>query len=220
MCFENKYANFAYLFVDITFHLGVLNLISKFVYLKENVPFIIGIVLLILYGLILFCYFSFWSSNEDRYYKGYSGIACLYNRLSISKTKNSAIKENAILPPELKIKVRAFHKESREKLVIYGKYERYDHVELLGRDDFGDLGVYRTRQYAGIEELPVETKYSEWKRVDKGGGKIEPQKKLGQYQRQVITTENRDKETFTKELTYYYNSWQDDTNLILDKKKF
>lgn len=214
ICCKNENALFVHLFLDITFHLGILNLISKYVYLKENIPFILGIVFLVLYAIIMFCYLVYEREfNKEKY----TGISCLFKKLSICKTRKSAINENAILPPELKIKVRAFHKESREKLVKYGMYEAYDHVELLGRDDFGDLNIYRTKQYSGIEELEIETKYSEWKRVDRGGGKVEPVK-LGKYQRQVITTEEREIENFNKELIYKYNSWQDNTNLILNNK--
>jgi len=87
---------------------------------------------------------------------------------------SQAITQNAILAPHIKVKARSFHKESRQickkykKVDIYGDSEYYYEKEEYGKD----LVLRERLPYLRTEEKYDDTFYSNWGRVDQGGGKF------------------------------------------------
>ena len=98
----------------MTFHIGICELLSRSVYLGGDSSFIMGIVFMIIYALA-FIGFNIYSFI-DRIPTGWIGIL---ERLLVCKTISKVINENIILYPNLKIKVIAYHQESREVVEKY-----------------------------------------------------------------------------------------------------
>ena len=99
--------------------------------------------------MILICYYNyyFFGDNTTKI-----GFVILFKRLSIKKTIEEAINENKILKPDLKIRIKAFHKESREQCIKRRKSEQNNN------DNNGEI---------------ISVEFSEWDKIDNGGGKFQ-----------------------------------------------
>ena len=166
-----------FLLIDIFFHLGFFNFISKFGYFGGNASFIIGIFFLGFYLISLYYYFiKLFKYEREDYIK--SGLGSLNQKLKVSKTGKTieeALNENKVLKPKLLIRVSAFHIESREKLVSWEKVHGIDKYFIYKNDNYGQAGLKLT-----YEKVKIET-WSDCKEI-------------------------------------IYNSWQNETNIILENK--
>ena len=218
---KNDYVKFIYLLMDILFHLGFFNIISKVAYIGGNTSYIFGINFLILYAVLFFCYYFINYAKLTNMEPMYSGIVALIKKLQLNKTLDETINENRILPPSIKLNATASHEESREVMGIIGKYEYYEPVDLFWTSASGFPRSYHSEQFMGMVDHIDDEIYSEWERVDRGGGKLDDKiknSKPEEYKRHEFKIEKREVETFNKEYEYKYNSWQDETNFILNKK--
>ena len=201
-----------HLFMDILFHLGCFNLITKFTDFGSTISFGFGIGFLILYFILFLCYHICVPNNN-------STIQALKKRLKLNKTLNQAINENRELPPRLTIKTKISYEVSQEVLEIYGPVEVFDEpIRLLGLNEFGDEVVYNQQRSLGMIDGYISSEYSEWKRVDQGGGKLtytQKNPKLEKGQRKEIKTKVSDRNTFKNHI-FRYKSWQDETNFIIN----
>ena len=140
-------------------------------------------------------------------------------RLKLNKTLNQAINENRELPPRLTIKTKISYEVSQEVLEIYGPVEVFDEpIRLLALNEFGDEVVYNQQRSLGMIDGYIRSEYSEWKRVDQGGGKLtytQKNPKLKKGQRKEIKTKVSDRNTFKNHI-FRYKSWQDETNFIIN----
>ena len=200
-----KHENFSkvFLIMDISLHLGLFNIISKFVYLGGDSSYYLGVGFLAFYFFILICYYNyyFFGRNINKI-----GFAVLFKRLSINKTIEQAINENKILKPDLKIKIKAFHKESREKCIKIRK----NNINNNENDDYDKENII-------INGEIISVTFSDWGSVENGGGKF-PEKfeNTDEFIYQIIK-EEREIETWSKENEFKYNTWQDITNFNLNE---
>ena len=218
---KNDYVKFIYLLMDILFHLGFINIISKAVYIGGNASYILEIIFLILYAVLFFCYYFIDYVKFENMEPMYSGIVALIKKLLLNKTLDETINENRILPPSIKLNATAFHEESREVMGVIGKYEYYEPVDIFWSNASGFPRSFHSEKFMGMVDHIDNEIYSEWERVDRGGGKLDDKiknSKLEEFKRHEFKIEKRKVETFNKEYEYKYNSWQDETNFILNKK--
>ena len=80
-----KHENFSKIFLvmDISFHLGIFNIISKYIYLGGDSSYYLGVGFLTFYIFVLICYYNyyFFGRNNNKI-----GFAILFKRLSFKKT--------------------------------------------------------------------------------------------------------------------------------------
>ena len=210
---KRKHLTFAFLILDLMFLLGFSDLISLYIYIGTEQSFYCGIVLLSLYGIVFIIFYLYQIKGKKNGTP--SGFVYFLKLLSLPIIEE-AISQNKRLQPCLKIKARSFHQESREicnkykNVDIYGDAEYYYEKEEKGKD----LVLKERLPFLGTEERHAETTYSEWSRVDRGGGKFKEKFVPNDKYRYVITNEEREVETWNKETEFKYTSWQDNTNFI------
>ena len=206
-CYEENKLPPLLVFIDLFFHLGFFNMISKFGYFGGNASFIFGLVFLCFYLIALIAYFC---KIKEKEYKS-RGLGCLYQRVIVTKTIEEALNINRNLKPKLIIKIRSFHQESREK------WEYIKEILQLGLPRvFYDYnkGHYLENPVVGVERKVIDCKISDWGRVDEGGGKYKKEGKSLFDCGYELTVEKREIQAWNKEQEINYNSWQDDTNFI------
>ena len=193
MHFKHEDFSKMFLIMDICLHMGIFNIISKFVYLGGDSSYYLGVGFLVLYLFILICYYNyyFFGGNSTKI-----GFVVSFKRLSIKKTIEEAINENKILKPDLKIRIKAFHKESREQCIKRRKNETNNNMN-------GEI---------------ISVEFSGWDRVDNGGGKFQRAFEDTDEFYYEIKTEEREIQTWSKEAEFKYNSWKDITNFNFDLK--
>ena len=107
------------------------------------------------------------------------------------------IDKNRRKPPTIKINAKSGHKESREVLKEY---------HLMKQVTFNDIhfgGYYYDS--TNYNFALFDTQYSEWKRVDEGGGKIKG-KQGDEFKKFVKDVETKNVEIWNKESEYKYGS--------------
>ena len=210
-CDDNA-AAIAYFILDLLFLVGFSDVISLYLYIGGHFGFYAGIVILVLYGLISICFYSYSICHMDEKSSGW----VYYIRKLGLPLASQAITQNAILSPRIKVKARAFHKESRQickkykKVDIYGDSEYYYEKEEYGKD----LVLRERLPYLRTEEKYDDTFYSNWGRVDQGGGKFSQKYVSTDKISYEITSEEKEVETWKDEKEMKYGSWRDDTQFV------
>ena len=206
--FKRKNLTFGFLILDLMFLLGFSNLISLYIYIGAEQSYYLGIVLLSLYGL---AFILFYLHQHDTS----SGFVYFLKLLSFP-TIEQAINESKRLQPCLKIKARSFHQESREICDIYQKANIYSSPQYYYEQEEGsnDLVLKERLHFLKKQFMFEKTIYSEWDRVDQGGGKFKEKLESNDNCKYEIKKEERENETWSKEVELKYNSWQDNTNFI------
>ena len=203
---------FGYFILDLLFLVGLSDIICLYLYIGGHFGFYAGIVILCLYGLIsiiFYIYLLFYMDEKP------SGWVYYIKKFGIPVASQS-IMENIILAPRIKVKARASHKESRqickkyEKVDIYGKTEYYYEKEEYGKD----LVLRERLPYLRTEEQYQDTFYSEWGRVDQGGGKFSRKYVSTNKIIYRITSEEKEVETWSNEKELKIGSWRDDTQFV------
>ena len=195
---------------DLFFHLAFFNIISKLAYLGGKSSLIIGLISLFFYIISTYKYFKdIFKDGKDE--KIYNGLGCLHLRSTIRETLNEAVNKNKDLPPKLIIKARAFHKESREAWKL-DTVEVIEGMPITINTGYGPS--IDTREILHSENV-THVFNSEWERVDKGGGKLDPniRKNLFNFKCYI---EEREVQTWYREEEIKYNSWRDDTEFYLN----
>ena len=209
--YNKDYLSKAFVFYDLFFFIGFSDSISLNIGIGGHLAIKMGIAILII-NIIAFIIFNlykiFIKKNDTQ-----SGLIYFIKKLSLP-TIEQAINENKRFQPCLKFKVSSLHKESREvcnkylRIKIYGPSYQYSEIQ-------GNSLVFKERcDFLREEKKFQKTTYSEWGRVDQGGGKFKifyDNDDQYIYERQI---EKREVETWSKTSEFKYNSWKDDTNYI------
>ena len=82
------------------------------------------------------------------------------------------INDNRKLPPKILIKATAEHDESREVLKEFEPYQQAVYANDIHVWSDGYISNNRYLDHFAINYDHINNYYSEWKRVDEGGGKI------------------------------------------------
>lgn len=127
------------------------------------------------------------------------------------------IKSNREIPPKIIIKANSQHKESREILKEYEPYQEAVYRNDIYISHYGDISSVPRFDHNTINFEHVKNHYSEWKRVDEGGGKIEkkPENSFNSFVKEV---EKKVVNTWEDEKEYKYISWQDKTKFLIKQK--
>ena len=147
----------------------------------------------------------------------YSVIYNLCKNLEDSKTLQDVVSFNRKVPPKILVNATASHEESRE---VWTEYEEYDRAVYRTETKYNSDGTTSEEEvfdhYEKAERI-VETHYSEWDRVDNGGGKFYgiPGSSKNRYDKR---TEYRTVVTWRKTIEYKYTSWQDETKSLSNIK--
>ena len=197
------------IFMNLLLHLGYGNLIGVLIKLGGEDSYKIGLGLIGLYGFICFV-----SLIRQLCYEGRGYFDVIYNlckKLDDSKTLHEILSLNRKYPPKVIVGAYASHQESREVWIENEKYEEpvYKKETVV----FGD-GQFYTRDVFSHNETKYRyktTHYSEWGRVDRGGGRFHgiPGSKSSKYEKKNL--EYKTVQTWKKELDYEYVSWEDVT---------
>ena len=127
--------------------------------------------------------------------------------LDDSRTLQDVVSYNRKVPPKICIDAEASHQESREVWIEYEQYER-----PVYRTTYYSDGSTAGRVFSHYETdyRYKTTHYSEWDRVDKGGGRFDflPGYSSSKYDKR---TEYKTVVTWRKTTEYQYYSWQDKT---------
>ena len=169
----------------------VMNIILHLAYsILLCYPFNYGSFISIIAGcffLALSLLFCFACSSGD------SNIKSIINQLKISSEEfeelpllGDILFYNRKIPPLIMIKVNSQHKESREILKEYQPYEEDIYRKDIHVFQNGDTIDVTHFDHTSINFEHVNNHYSEWKRDDEGGGKIEgkPGKSFNSYVRE------------------------------------
>lgn len=210
---KRKSLTYGFLVLDIIFFLGFSNLISLYIYIGRDQSYYLGIVLLSLYGLafILFYLYQIKGKTDETS----SGFVYFLKLLSFP-TIEQTINESKKLQPCLKIKARSFHQESREVCDTYENADIYGRAQYYYEQEEGsnDLVLKERLHFLRTQEMHTDTIYSDWGRVDQGGGKFIKKFESNDKCRYEITKEEKEVETWNKEEELKYTSWEDNTNFI------
>lgn len=92
--------------------------------------------------------------------------------LEDSKTLQDVVSFNRKVPPKILVNATASHEESREVWTEYGEYDRAVYRTETKYNSDGITSEEEVFDHYEKAERIVETHYSEWDRVDNGGGKF------------------------------------------------
>ena len=201
--------------MNILLHFAYGNLFAKPFHIGGKNSLIIGIVFFVLYILILAC-LSCVSCANDRNNK------LIFNQLYHSshefeelRTLEDLINENRKIHPKILIKAKAQHEESREVLKEFEPYQQPVYVNDIHVWNDGHISNFRHFDHIEINYDHIRNHYSEWKRVDQGGGKLDNTIKHDDtYNRFVKDKEYQTVETWNETMEYEYSSWQDNSKIF------
>ena len=214
---KQRTAPFYFLFNDILLHFSLANLLSYSLHFGGEYSLIIGFIS---GGIFLIYFFALVCNSCDNPTK----LICnqLYNSCTDFEELpifEEFIKQIKKIPPKIIIKVNAKHKESREVIKEFKPFQKDVFRNDYHIDALGHLSAMERYDHTTINVRNIDNDYSEWKRVDEGGGKIEgnPGDSFNSFVKEV---EERDIETWNKESEYIYNSWNDCSKNLIPNYKF
>ena len=201
--------------MNILLHFAYGNLFAKPFHIGGKNSLIIGIVFFVLYIIILVC-LSCVSCANDRNNK------LIFNQLYHSSHEfeelrilEDLINENRKIPPKILIKAKAQHEESREVLKEFEPYQQPVYVNDIHVWNDGHISNFRHFDHIEINYDHIRNHYSEWKRVDQGGGKLDNTIKHDDtYNKFVKDKEYQTVETWNETMEYEYSSWQDNSKIF------
>ena len=203
------------IFMNILLNFTYANLIGYYlIKFGDEKNFLIGIILGSIYAAL--CLFNL-CFQAGGYHTYFDVIFNLCNKLDNSIPLSQMISNNRKLYPSIRVGCVAKHEESRE---VWEEYEEYQ-VEVTRTetetDDEGNTTSREVFDHYETRSRLMKTHYSNWGRVDRGGGHFvnEPHLRYNYFEKR---TEHRTVETWRKEEDYRYKSWQDDTKNIENVK--
>ena len=165
-------------------------------------------------AICLLCYLIALCGGPKSYY---SVLYNLCKNLEDSKSLQDVVSYNRKVPPKILVNATASHEESRE---VWTEYEEYDRAVYRTETKYNSDGTTSEEEvfdhYEKAERI-VKIHYSEWDRVDNGGGKFYgiPGSSHNRYEKR---TEYRTVVTWRKTKEYQYTSWQDETKSLSNIK--
>lgn len=161
-------------------------------------------------GLCILCLLIALCGGPKSYYY------VLYNLchdLEDSRTLQDVVSYNRKVPPKICVNATASHQESRE---VWVEYEHYDKAVYRTVYTYYSDGTSSSKEVFDHYEDAYRyrtTHYSEWDRVDNGGGHFHgcPGRRSSRYDKSV---EYRTVVTWRKTTEYQYTSWQDETKSL------
>lgn len=199
----------------------ILNIIVNFAYgnilavilqVGGLASLVLGIVLLVIYFLACLISLCMQKCCDTRAY--FDVIFNLCDKLEDSKSFNEILSINRKLSPLVKVGCYAQHEESREVCKEYEKYLKPVYVTNTTYDRDGNPHYNKVFSHNETHYRYRTTYYSEWRRVDEGGGKLYNKQPGYCDSRYEYSVEYKTVETWRKELEYVYKSWQDNTSNI------
>ena len=166
--YNREHLNIFFVVLDLIFWVGFSNVLSLYIYIGGYFCYYAGIVILVLYGFISILFHAYLLKNSD---KTPSGCIYFWRKLALPLV-NQIVNENKSLQPRIKVNVRSFHQESREICEEYNKIDLYRDPEYYWEKEGIDLVKKVRRPYEGTKNVYQRNFYSEWGRVDQGGGKF------------------------------------------------
>jgi hypothetical protein len=150
-------------------------------YLGGKSTLIIGLISLFLYIISTYKYFKD-MFKEETTEKINKGLGYLYQRLKFKETIEEAVNKNREAQSILKIKARAFHKESRQVFeLIRTRIIKGQHITVQDSH-----GIYHDgREIVNVDTVIDDVQISEWGRVDQGGGRLITDKNLQNYKMSI-----------------------------------
>ena len=201
--------------MNIFCHFAYGSLICEFFKLTGYGTFAVTIIIGGLYLIAcLICLFVALCGGPKSYYY------VLYNLcedLEDSKTLQDVVSHNRKIPPKICIEVTASHRESREVWVEYEEYDKAVYKTRTKQNSDGTTSFEEVFDHYEKDYRYLTTHYSEWARVDNGGGRFYgiPGSTSSRYDKSV---EYKTVVTWTKTQEYKYISWQDETKSLSDIK--
>ena len=209
-CQRRMSSAFFVLFMNLILNFAYGNIVSILIGIGDHSSFLLAKYSLIGYGIL--CFISlFCQCCGVRAY--FDVIYNLCRKLNKAQSFYDTMKFNRTVPPLILVGVIAQHQESREVWVESERYEEPVYIDTSYTDAFG---IYHNRKEFSHNETKYRyrtTHYSNWERVDRGGGRIygTPGHSDSRYSKSV---EYKTVRTWSKEEYFRYGSWQDNTNSL------
>jgi len=200
--------------MNIFCHVVYGNLIAEIIGIGEGYFYMTILFSIIYFTICLFCLLmALCGGPKSIYYVLYN----LCKKLDDPKTLQEIISINRKYPPTISVRAVASHQESREAWDEYEEYYKPVYrTETVTRYD-GIVSHDEVFDHYEKDERIVTTHYSEWDRVDNGGGKMDgiPGSSVNRYEK---NTQFRTVNSWSKTTNYKYISWQDETNSLSNIK--
>jgi len=150
--------------MNIICHITYGSLIYEFKFIGYG-SFILTILIggIYLFICIICLHYALSGGQKTIFYVLYN----LWKILEDSKTLQDIIGHNRKINPKININATVSHKESREVWDEYAEYNKPGY-----KTENTEVGPVEEFDHYETEERYVKTLYSEWGRVDKGGGKF------------------------------------------------
>ena len=201
--------------MNILLHFAYGNLFAKPFHIGGKNSLIIGIVFLVLYIIFFLCLSCVSCANDQKDKLIFNQLYHSSHEFEELSILEDLINENRKIPPKILIKAKAQHQESREVLKEFEAYQRPVYVNDIHVWSDGHISNFERFDHMAINYANVDNHYSEWKRVDEGGGKLDKTIKHDDtYNRFVKDEEYKTVETWDETLEYVYSSWQDNSKIF------
>ena len=215
--YKQKIAPWYSLIMNIILHLAYGNLLSYPFRIGGEMSLGIGYIFCALY---LFCFLvcccNFSTSSTKNIFHQLNNSFKDFEELPILE---ESVDFNRKIPPKIIIKATSGHIESREILKEYQPYQQAVYREDVHFWQDGTPYTVPHYDHTTINFDHVDSHYSEWKRVDEGGGKIEG-KPGDSHNSFVKDVQKREIEAWKGDTEYKYTSWQDNTQNLTINKEF
>ena len=201
--------------MNILLHFAYGNLFAKPFHIGGNNSLIIGIVFFALYIIILLCFTCFACDEKQKNKTIFNQLYHSSKEFEELRILEDLINDNRKLPPKILIKATAEHDESREVLKEFEPYQQAVYANDFHVWSDGHISNFRHFDHFAINYDHVNNYYSEWKRVDEGGGKISGKQGKGDsINKFVKDKEIKTVETWNETIEYKYISWKDDSKIF------
>jgi len=189
------------------------NIIGFFIGVGEIDSFFIGLGFFAFFFILCLCnLMPVYRSNG-----AFSVITNLCHKIEKKKSLDEMVSINRKLCPDIRVYCVAQHQESREVWEEYESYESPVYKTVTTTDFEGNQTTEEVLDHYETNYRHIKTYYSEWGRVDQGGG-VFKEDPVTVYDRIDKNVEYKTVVKWKKELEYKYKSWQDNTENINNVK--
>lgn len=199
------------LIMNILLNFSYGNILGYFLKIGDELSLQVGIIVISIYGILCLINACVQCGGGSSYF---DVITKLCRKMDTSITLPDSLSENRKLPPTIIAGCYAQHKESRE---VYTDYEEYQEAvyetKTITKND-GTTETVREFSHYETRERVKDHHYSEWDRVDNGGGHFTYNPCCHSASRSEKTVEYKTVKVWERETEYQYVSWQDDTNSL------
>ena len=201
--------------MNILLHFAYGNLFAKPFHIGGNNSLIIGSVFFGLYIIILLCLGCFACDDKVKNKLIFNQLYYSSKEVEELRILEDLINDNRKLPPKVLIKATAGHQESREVLQVFEPFRQRVYANDIIVWNDGTVTNDRHLHHYEINYAHSYNIYSEWKRVDEGGGKLVDKQEKGDSDKKLYKDkEKRTVETWNETMEYKYSSWQDNSKVF------